>query len=86
MRTLHHPPTRAALNLPGLCPVCGETASRKVVCENGLVRETYRCAIDGETEYQHGDAMSIRIAGASIDDAFIRHTDGFLPLEAIAGA
>ena len=50
----HTPRTRAALNLPGCCPVCGEHATRKVTVAAGVGRETYRCPVDGDVGYVFG--------------------------------
>lgn len=85
MKLLHHPPTRAALNLPGLCPVCGGSAVRKMTCPDGVARETYRCAIDGEVEYEHGRAIAIRVGGVPVVEGE-SSLSGFQPLEAVAGA
>lgn len=43
--------SRAALNLPGLCPVCGDPAQRRITTSPQEARETYRCNLDGETVY-----------------------------------
>ncbi len=47
-------PSRAALNLSGLCPVCGGEAVRGITASASESRETYRCRVDGETVYGVG--------------------------------
>lgn len=45
------------MNLPGLCPVCGDPAQRRITTTPEEARETYRCRVDGETVYlatRHG--------------------------------
>jgi hypothetical protein len=76
------------LNLPGLCPVCGGAASRKVVCEDAGARETYRCPVDGDIEYVHGAVPGIRVSGNPIAAAGfgVEHHEGFMPLAAVVGA
>ncbi len=64
--------SRAALNLRGLCPVCGDDAMRSITTSTAESRETYRCPVDGETVYvvdhqgrriqwtaQHGAGMAM---------------------------
>ena len=54
---------RAALNLPGACPVCGEAALRKLTFARGVGREAYRCVVDGNVEYLYGGEQGLSAPG-----------------------
>lgn len=61
--------SRAALNLPGLCPLCGHDAVRKVLHTEGATMEAYRCPTDGEVTYHSGGVVRIGLDGRLADIA-----------------
>ncbi len=63
---------RAAMNLPGLCPMCGGEAARSVVFAAGVGRETYRCHVDGEISYAYGGEVRIADLGRAASSAQAR--------------
>lgn len=57
------PRSRALLNLPGLCPLCGHDAPRKVLHTSAGSEEAYRCPVDGEVRYMNGAHVGLGLDG-----------------------